>query len=586
MEENKNKAIEKVENIANGVENSTATQPLTEEQKAQIRVEQAVKKEREKAELQKEKTQKEREKNKIKQDKLAQKQADKKAREEKKQMLKEKTAEERRNLKHLERQAKIEAKQNKRKEKTRIKMEKLSAKRGLKEQKEKNKQKRKDSRRGYGGWLAAVICLGISTIALATALTLTYLIPQEADLAMESVYSKSFYDTVEQVDNIDLNLSKVLASNDEGAIQTYLLDIAVESELCESDLGQLPLQDENKFYTTKLINQIGDYAKYLNKKIISGDGISQEDRENLLALYNANLNFKENLQAMVREMGSDFSFSTLNKAGNGNLIVKSFNELQNLSVEFPELIYDGPFSDGLNRKEIKGLTGKEINGAVAMDRFNEIFGDMGVSGVKQVGETSALIETFNVEGMINGESLYAQISKKGGELIMFDYQGSCKEVNYQRDDAIETATEFLEKLGVYNMKAVWSNLSNNLYTINFAYEQDGIIVYSDLIKVRVCAETNKVIGLEASSYYTNHTKRVTQQAGLSKDSASKKLSQDIEVESARLCIVPIGTSGEKLCYEFMGMFNDSVYYVYIDAITGRQVEMFKVIESTEGQLLM
>ena len=36
----------------------------------------------------------------------------------------------------------------------------------------------------------------------------------------------------------------------------------------------------------------------------------------------------------------------------------------------------------------------------------------------------------------------------------------------------------------------------------------------------------------------------------------------------------------------MGEMNDSTYYVYIDATTGKQVEMFKVIESTEGQLLM
>lgn len=563
MEEKKNSAIEKVENIS-----SDKWQSLTEEQKAQVRIEHALRKERAKAQDEKDKTEKQRIKEQQKQQALAVKQEQKSAEQERKRMLKEKTAEERATLKRLRQKARMEKREN------------------LRQRKARSNGDGRGASRGRKGWLIAVICLSISTIALATALTLTYLIPQEADVVMENAYAKSFYDTVEQVDNIDLNLSKVLATKDEGAIQKYLLDIAVESELCESDLGLLPLKDENKFYTTKLVNQIGDYAKYLNKKIIDGEGISSEDRQNLVALYEANLTFKQNLQNVVAKMGSDFSFSTLNEAGKGNAIVKGFNELQNLSVDYPELIYDGPFSDGINRKEIKGLPKETINGAVAEDKFNEIFADYGVNKVKRVGETTAIIETFNVEAEVKGENLYAQISKNGGKLIMFAYAGSCKEVNYQQEDAIKVATEFLEKTGVTNMKPVWINLSNNLYTINFAYEKDGVIVYSDLIKVRVCAETNMVIGLEASSYYINHTDRQMQKASLSKDEAKEKISNDMEVTSSRICIVPIGTKAEKLCYEFSGDYNGSTYYVYIDAITGRQVEMFKVIESTEGQLLM
>ena len=54
----------------------------------------------------------------------------------------------------------------------------------------------------------------------------------------------------------------------------------------------------------------------------------------------------------------------------------------------------------------------------------------------------------------------------------------------------------------------------------------------------------------------------------------------------RLAVVPIGQTSEKLCYEIAGLYDGSTFYVYIDAISGKQVEMFKVIESTEGTLLM
>lgn len=455
-----------------------------------------------------------------------------------------------------------------------------------KERRDRDRQKNRENRRGTGGWLAAVISLGVASLILSSVLTFVLLMPTETDNALEATYQKSFYDTVEQVDNIDLNLSKALATADTGAMQKYLVDTAINSELAENDLQQLPLQDESKYYTTKLINQIGDFSKYLNNKIISGKRLSDGDIESLNALYKANRTFKETLQKMVSEMGTDYSFSTLMDGGDGNLVISNFNELQNLSVEYPELIYDGPFSDGLDSKEIKGLDGEEISKERANDIFAALFGRFGLGDVESAGETSAGIACYNVQSVIDGELLYAQISKKGGKLIMFSYAGECNGVNHDGATAVETAENFLKTLEIENMKAVWINLSNNVYTINFAYETDGVIVYSDLIKVRVCADTNTVLGFEATGYYTNHTERLISAPVLSKEKAMNKVSSNIAIESARLALVPVGTSSEKLCYEFSGEYDGSTYYVYIDAANGKQVEMFKVIESTEGELLM
>ena len=84
MEEKKNSAIEKVENIS-----SDKWQSLTEEQKAQVRIEHALEKERIKAQEDKDKTEKQRIKQQQKQERLAKKQELKKAEQERKRMLKE-----------------------------------------------------------------------------------------------------------------------------------------------------------------------------------------------------------------------------------------------------------------------------------------------------------------------------------------------------------------------------------------------------------------------------------------------------------------------------------------------------------------
>lgn len=477
-------------------------------------------------------------------------------------------------------------KEERRQTKLRIKEQREQAKQNRKEKRQNNRQKNKEQGRSFGGWLAAVISLGVTTLVLASALTFVFLMPKESDMMLEAGYQKSFYDTVEQVDNIDLNLSKVLATKDAQAMQIYLLDTAINSELAENDLQQLPLKDESKFYTTKLINQIGDFSKYLNKKLVNGDSLTEQDRAGLVQLYQANASLKAALQRIISKIGTNYSFNNLANAKDGDLVLDNFNELQNLSVEYPELIYDGPFSDGVDRTQIKGLSGEQISKTEATGIFSKIFENYQVTMVEDAGESQTKIECYNITAMLDGQPVYAQISKVGGKLIMFDYAGNCEEVNYSLNSAIEKAQEFLVAQGLKDLSPVWDNLSNNVYTINFAYKQNKVIVYPDLVKVRVCADTGMVLGMEASSYYTNHTERLIASPSLSVSQAEENLSTMISVKSSALALVPIGNSTEKLCYEFMGEYDGSTYYVYIDAMTGRQVEMFKVIDSNEGSLLM
>ena len=475
-------------------------------------------------------------------------------------------------------------------EKARLRAEQREQRENIKRERKRLKEERKsqsaNTAHGRGGWLAAVISLGLSTLILASVLAYVTLAPANSDNRLETAYRKSFYDTVAQVHNMDLDLSKALATSDSGAIQTYLVDVAVNSELAENNLQQLPIKDENKFYTTKIVNQVGDYAKCLNKKLIRGEKLSSTDRENLKNLYKANLALKDALQATMEGMNDDFNFADMENIG-GNAFLDNLNELQELSVEYPELIYDGPFSDGRDNREIKGLSGRKIAEAEATDIFGEIFAAYSPQNVSFTGKSTGNIAAFGVQGEIKGDLIYAQISETGGKLIMFSYSGSCGAVNYDGDAATERAKNFIEKTGVNGMKPVWINLSNNVYTVNFAPEINGAIIYPDLIKVRVCAETGMIIGLEATGYYTNHTERTMENPTLTKAQARAKVSEDISVETARLAVVPTGESTETLCYEFSGTLNGDVYYIYIDANSGRQVEMFKVINSQEeGSLLM
>ena len=538
---------------------------------AQKRIEFAKIKAHRKAEKQKAKATLLREKNRRKEQRKQEKTRLKEERLAKRQMLKQESKKERRERINQERNARREQKMQKRQEKI---------------QRRKEKQKQKQKNKGYGGWLAAVISLGVATLVLASVLTFTLLMPTTTENLMDLSYRRSFYDTVEQVDNIDLNLSKALASKDANAVEKYLIDVAINSELAENDIGQLPLHDESKFYTAKLINQIGDYSKYLVKKLIDGENLSSVDKQNLEQLSNANRELKDVLQQIMTQTGGDYSFSDLEKARSNDVIIQGLTKLQNLSVEYPELIYDGPFSDGQDQRVIKGLSKNQVTFDEAKENFIKIFKGYDFDSIDPAGMTDGDIVCYNIQAVLDDSILYAQISKNDGKLIMFAYAGSCENVVVDEQTAIENAEQFLLNMGLSDMQEVWMNISNNVYTFNFAKKQNGIILYPDLVKVRVCAQTGKVIGIEAKSYYTNHTTRKIESPLLSQKQARQKVLDTIEVKASRLVVVPIGSTNETLCYEFFGELDGQTYYVYIDAIYGRQVQMFKVVEGTEGTLLM
>ncbi len=607
MNKKKNKAVNKAEKVSKKSESSVQAQGQALENKIEAKKEaDRIKREKLHAEKQERLAEKER----IKAERrveLARIEAERKANLEKSkaQKIKEKNRrkaqikklKEQRKAEKLKRKEylKNETKQEKerrikaeKQEKLRIKREKQANKDELKRQRQEQKHQRKQDRqnKGYGGWLAAVISLGISVLVLSSVLTMTLVVPTAVDTEVGNVYRKSFYDTVSHVDNIDVDLAKIMATKDSGSMQKYLVDVAVNSELAENDLGELPLRDEAKYYTVKLINQLGDYAKYLNNKLVDGEKLTKEDWENLTTLYTANKKLQTSLKELMDKMGDNYDFNKLLEENKNDVMIKGLTEIQNLSVELPELIYDGPFSDAKKKDKIKGVTGEEISRAQAKEIFTEIFADYKFSEITESGETIGDFETYNFTAMTEGDAeLYAEITKKGGNLILFDMISFCQEESFDKDECVRIGYEFLDKIGLKDMTPVWASQAYGVVTINYVYENNDVIYYPDMVKVTVCQESGKVTGYEASDYYTNHTNRNLTSPTLSSSEASSKVSDNVGIITARLCLIPVGEK-EVLAYEFMGNIEEETYFVYINATNGRQEELFMVVNSADGQLLI
>ncbi|MBR2614758.1 MAG: germination protein YpeB [Clostridia bacterium] len=430
------------------------------------------------------------------------------------------------------------------------------------------------------GLIALIVVLAITVVSLSGIIIYKREVVK-SDVRLENVYRQSFLDTVFYVDQIDNDLSKVLVTTDREAEIKYFMNIAVCAEVLENNLVRLPLQDEEKHYTTKLANQIGDYSKALAHKLIDGKELEKGEVDSLRTLKETNLSFKNALEERLKD--GDIEFSKLNKKGP---LLQTEEKLKNISVTYPELIYDGPFSDGKLDREVKGLTESEISLNKATELAKKYLEDYGVKTVVSEGESSGQFEVFNFSANENGKEIYLSLSKKGGKLVQMTVLETTEEINLEKEEGVTKGLEFLSKLGIENMREVWQEKVGNTLTVNYATEVNGVICYPDLIKVKISLYDGSILGYEAKTYYLNHTERKIESATLTKEEALSKINDLVDVYTVRLSLIPIGESGEALAYEIMGKIDGETYYYYIDAKSGKQVELFRVVLGTEGELLV
>ena len=99
-------------------------------------------------------------------------------------------------------------------------------------------------------------------------------------------------------------------------------------------------------------------------------------------------------------------------------------------------------------------------------------------------------------------------------------------------------------------------------------------------------ENSNVIGYDATSYYTNHVARNLGKASMSISDAQTKVPSEFNIKNKRLVLAPLDYNREVLCYEFEGEKEGVTYYFYINANTGEEENILKVLKTNDGSKLM
>lgn len=440
--------------------------------------------------------------------------------------------------------------------------------------------------------IAAYSVLGIIIVVLAIMWCRCAMSKNKLNTSLTNSYDRAFFELADYVGEIDVLLTKAQLASTPAQMASISNEIFMQSAEAKSCFGELPQQDVNLEKTAKFLAQVGDYTYVLSQNMINGQNISEEEYTTLGKLNDYASELSKRLNDIETKIYSgEMSFSTAEATSVITYALAAddiFGDLENVEKTFegyPSLIYDGPFSEHIENAESQMLkSAPDVSAEEAYKKAREFIGDKAEGLEYEADMTNTAIESYVFSKNADNEQIAVSVTKKGGYILYFINSRVVRESNYDKDSATAVAHKYLTEHGFTDMSSSYYEITDNIATINFAYEKDGIKMYSDLIKVRVALDTGEIVGIECKGYLMNHKDRGDLQAVMSEEEARAKVSSHLSVGTGRLALIPKDSMREVLCYEFHGTHKDKNFIVYINAENGREEKILLLLESETGIL--
>lgn len=383
-------------------------------------------------------------------------------------------------------------------------------------------------------------------------------------------YSRALNDLDDHVGNIETTLDKAAYANTATEQNGLAAKLMRESSMAKSSLSTLPVGDTSLDNVSKFITQVGDFSMSLAQRISSGRKVTPDEYKTM-----------RNLESYSKKLTSDMQNVNVDFSG-----AQTFHDAMKDTAKdfsnFPSLIYDGPFSDNVTNQKPKLTQGKQ---QIPQGNAGNIAADfLGTDQSKLTHEQDSAgnLPTYNFTA--NGGAIRISVTKAGGFVSTMTNSRNAGDAKLGYPDAAKKARAFLDARGIRNMKESYYMIADNVCLINYAFEQDGIICYPDLVKVGVALDNGEIVRFESAGYIMNHHNRALA-AKLTAQQAQKSVSPNLSVKQSRLALIPTPGNNEMLTYEFLcsGSQNDRVL-VYIDAENGYEDDILILQQTDQGIL--
>ena len=231
----------------------------------------------------------------------------------------------------------------------------------------------------------------------------------------------------------------------------------------------------------------------------------------------------------------------------------------------------------------KALPSREVSSGEALRIAKEFVGAQRVTSVAPAPDTSGALPAYGVTVQTPDVQLNVEVTRRGGKVLLMAPETASFSMVRTPEECAAAALAFLKARGFAEMETPYYQVYDGLCVLTCVYVQNGVLVWPDRVLVQVRMDTAEVVGLEARSYWRNHIPRKLQTPLLTQSEARASLSAGVTVDSARLSLVP-HQGQERLCWQFNIHQEDDAYTAFIDAMTGQELLLEKIMQLEYGQV--
>ena len=416
---------------------------------------------------------------------------------------------------------------------------------------------------------------------------------------LQGQYSKNMYELISSVQNIRVNLGKsaIVGSREQSIV--VFGEIFRYSATANDKLHSLPLEQSVIGDTSEFLTQVGGFCYTLAKAASEGKELNDKEYELIDELEMQSYTLQEQLNGVLTEINEGkVKWGEIRKKTSGvfaktgdNLVTEKFQTIQKQIVQYPALIYDGPFSDNILEIKPKIMSQKAVSDQQAMEIIRNIFGKDKILDIENKpveGKTRVPSYTFQItfKGRDKSDAkTIIEVSKNGGRIVYLLDNRAIGKPTLDINKAAEAGSKFISKIGYKNMQPTYTLNYENTAVVSYVYNQGEIAIYPDQVKLKIALDDGSIIGIESEKFLVSHVeKREISSPKVTVAKARERVGKRLKISKTSLAIIPTEANKEVLCYEFLGEYKNKSFIVYINADTGYEQRIIEIIDTPNGKL--
>lgn len=416
-------------------------------------------------------------------------------------------------------------------------------------------------------------------------------------------YNRTLYNIIGYMKNAEVYVEKARITSTKKLQITTFTEVLSQTGLAKEALSTLPVDQNSMGNISKFLTQTSNFSKYAIKKL-TYDDLNEQDyiilekiNEHLITITDTLDNIYDEVAKGSIDWNDVEEIAEKELADEPNVVVDGLTDIKNNFMEYEGLIYDGAFSSHLESSTPKLVQGESVVTATeAKEKAIECINNkwqkederIEIYSIEYTGKMEGRLSLHTFDVLLNGvpDKITIQITEKGGLLYLMVQDRVVKEAKITEDEAKEIGLKYLNNIGVESVEATYTISQDNMITINYASVQDGVIIYTDLLKVKIAQDTGEVCSVECAGYIFNHHIRDDMNASITETDAASVLNETIVKQDVRLAIIPSDTNEEILTYEFHGKVENREFLIYVNAKTREEEQVLLILNTEGGKLTM